>query len=137
MKKSTRKDASSKLSGLDAAAETALLWKLEDAWLADRLSGNSESTMSLLDDEYQGATSVGVPQTKADFVASIQSGSGGLARHVHSERTIKFHGGVAISTGTATLQFDAGEHTFRYLRVYGKIGGEWRLIASQSTPKLG
>jgi len=137
MKKSTRKDAASNLSGQDTAAETALLWKLEDAWMADRLSGNSESTMHLLDDEYQGATSAGVPQTKAGFVASIQSGSGGLARHVHSERTIKFHGGVATSTGTATLQFDGGEHTFRYLRVYSKIDGEWRLVASQSTPKFG
>jgi hypothetical protein len=135
-KKGARNNVSSNLSGLDQESETTFLLQLEDAWVADRLSGNSESTMQLVDIEYQGGNSTGVSQTRADFIKSAESAARALVRHAQSDRAIKFRGNIAISTGTVTLYFDAGEHTFLYLRVYDKADGGWRLIASQSTPKL-
>ena len=135
-KKSARNNVSSNPSGPDREAEKTLLLQLEDAWVADRLSGNSESTIQLVDDEYQGGNSAGVAQTKADFIKSAESAARALVRHDQADRAIGFRGNTAISTGTATLHFDTGEHTFRYLRVYDKTDGGWRLIASQSAPKL-
>ena len=135
-KKSARNNVSSNPSRLDQESETTLLLQLEDAWVADRLAGNSESTTQLVDIEYQGGNSAGVSQTRADFIKSADSAARALVRHAQSDRAIKFRGNIAISTGTATLYFDTGEHTYRYLRVYDKADGGWRLIASQSTPKL-
>ena len=118
----------------DRAAETALLSQLEDAWMAARLLGKSKVTEQIVDDEYQGATSRGVRQTKAEFIKSVESSAGVFAHCVHSDRVIQIRGDTAISTGTATLSSPKRRVSFRYLRVFSKTKGKWRLIASQSTP---
>lgn len=107
---------------------------IEDEWLAERIRGESESTQRLLDDDYQGSTSSGAPQTKADFVNAVNSARRDFENYLHTERNIKIHGDTAISTGVATLRASDRLHSFRYLRVFLRKHGEWRLIASQSTP---
>ena len=116
----------------DQELNSNLLSSMEDEWMAARLRGDTESTERLLDDSYQGATSDGQPQTKADFVRAVES-SRVFTDSGHTERKIRVHGNVAVSTGLATLRSPDRELSFRYLRVFRKRGGEWRLIASQST----
>lgn len=117
----------------DNASESALLLQMEDAWMAARIMGKSKIVEQLVDDAYRGATSRGLPQTKKEFVAAIDKSAGDFAQCVHSERAIDLRGDVAISTGVATLSSPKRRHSFRYLRVYAKTKGKWRLIASQST----
>jgi hypothetical protein len=118
----------------DRTAEIALLSQTEDAWMAARLLGKKKIVEQLVDDTYRGATTHGVAQTKKDLVDSVDSSSGSFNECVHSERAIDLVGNVAISTGVATLTSPKRRHTYRYLRVYSKSRGKWRLIASQSTP---
>jgi hypothetical protein len=110
-----------------------ILSRVEDEWLAARLRGETESTERLLDDAYQGATSDGLPQTKADFVRAIETSGTAATDSNQTERSIRVYGTVAVSSGVATLRSPDRANSFRYLRVFRKSGGEWRLIASQST----
>lgn len=118
----------------DPAADSALLSKREDEWMAARLLGNKNIVEQLVDDAYRGATSYGHPQTKQDLLDSVDSAPGSFTECVHSERAIDLVGSVAISTGVATLTSPRRRHAYRYIRVYAKTLGKWRLIASQSTP---
>ena len=114
--------------------EIALLSQTEDAWMTARLLGKSKIVDQLVDDAYRGATSHGLPQTKKEFMEAVESSAGAFTHCVHSERAIDVLGNVAISTGVATLTSPKRRHSFRYLRVFSKNKGKWKLIASQSTP---
>lgn len=118
----------------DKTSEIALLSQTEDAWMAARLLGKSKIVEQLVDDGYRGATSHGLPQTKAEFMQAVESSAGAFTQYVHSERAIDVLGNVAVSTGVATLTSPKRRHAFRYLRVFAKNRGKWKLIASQSTP---
>jgi ketosteroid isomerase-like protein len=130
----SRKHISDDPSAASLSSENALLWKLEDDWMNDRLLSDATSSDSLIDDEYQGSTSSGRAQTKAEFIKATLSHSGAFTGQTQSERAIKYWGDLAISTGKATLLGPGRAHAFRYLRVFLKKDGGWRLIASQSTP---
>jgi|SRR5215472_3476042 hypothetical protein len=110
-----------------------LLSSIEDQWLAARLRGETESTERLLDANYLGTTSDGVLQTKADFIQRIAQSRVSFTQGEHTERYIRFYGDIAVSVGVATLRAPDRSHSFRYLRVFQKNEGSWRLIASQST----
>jgi len=118
----------------DKSSEITLLSQTEDAWMAARLLGKSKIVEQLVDDGYRGSTSHGLPQTKKEFIQSVESSAGVFTHYVHSERAIDVVGNVAISTGVATLTSPKRRHSFRYLRVFAKNKGKWKLIASQSTP---
>ena len=114
--------------------EITLLSQTEDAWMTARLQGKAKIVDQLVDDAYRGATSHGLPQTKKEFLEAVVSSAGAFTQYVHSERTIDVLGNVAISTGVATLTSPRRRHSFRYLRVFSKHKGKWKVIASQSTP---
>ena len=118
----------------DRTAEAALLSQIEDSWMAARLLGRKNTVEELIDDTYRGATSRGIAQVKKDLVDSVESSAGAFTDCVHSERAIDLMGNVAVSTGVATLTSPNRRHSYRYLRVFAKSHGNWRLIASQSTP---
>jgi hypothetical protein len=118
----------------DRTAVAALLSQTEDSWMAARLLGKKNTVEELIDDAYRGATSRGVAQAKRDLVDSVESSKGAFTECIHSERAIDLVGNVAVSTGVATLTSPNRQHSYRYLRVYAKSLGKWRLIASQSTP---
>jgi Domain of unknown function (DUF4440) len=118
----------------DKKSDIALLSQTEDAWMAARLLGKSKIVENLIDDGYRGATSRGLPQTKKEFLQAMEASMGVFTHCVHSERAIDLVGNVAISTGVATLSSPTRRHAFRYLRVFAKNKGKWKLIASQSTP---
>ena len=118
----------------DKTSEISVLLQMEDAWMAARLMGKSKIVDQMIDDEYSGGTSGGLPQTKQGFMKSVESSVGAFTHYVHSGREIKLRGDMAISTGIATLTSPKRLHSFRYLRVFSKSRGKWRVIASQSTP---
>jgi|SRR5215469_2890327 len=115
------------------ANDEALLTALEDEWLASRLRGDLESTERLLDERYQGHTSDGLAQNKEDFLRSVQSSGSRYAESEQTDRTLRVLGDAAVSTGVVTLRSPEKFHSFRYLRVFSKNSGEWRLVASQAT----
>jgi hypothetical protein len=113
--------------------EITLLSKTEDNWLDARVRGETSFSGELLDDAYQGATSDGVLQTKADFIQSIGTWARDLTHGEHAGRSIRIHGDVALSSGIVNLSSVRRRHSFRYLRIFLRRRDGWRLIASQST----
>lgn len=113
--------------------DEALLTAHEDEWIASRLRGETEFAERLIDERYQGHTSDGVVQTKADFVRAIESPGTRYTEGEQTDRAIRVLGDAAVSTGVVKLRAGDKSHSFRYLRVYGKHDGEWRLMASQAT----
>jgi hypothetical protein len=113
--------------------DEALLTAMEDEWLVSRLRGETDVIERLIDERYQGHTSDGVVQTKADFVRVIQSPGTRYAEGEQTDRAIRVLGDAAVSTGVVNLRLPDKSHSFRYLRVFYKHNGEWRLIASQAT----
>jgi hypothetical protein len=132
VKRRTGKQGSEQIPAEDRELHRTLLWKIEDDWLTARLRGETESTERLLDETYQGGTSDGLAQTKADFVRSVKSSRAFYTDGSQTGRSIQLHGDTAVSTGLATLQTENQRYAFRYLRVFRRSEGEWRLIASQS-----
>jgi len=115
------------------ANDEALLTALEDEWLASRLRGETEITERIIDDRYQGHTSDGLVQTKADFLSAVQSSGSRYTESEQSERTVLVLGNAAVSTGVIKLRSAERSHAFRYLRVFNRNEGQWRIVASQAT----
>jgi len=69
----SRKQRREETSRDTTANDEALLTALEDEWLASRLRGDTDVTERLIDERYQGHTSDGLVQTKADFLSAVQS----------------------------------------------------------------
>jgi hypothetical protein len=106
---------------------------IEDEWLKSRVEGNPETSEQLIDDSYQGITSDGHLQTKAEFLKAISRSASSHSRAEQAERNIRIQDVLAISTGLASIHSETRSHSFRYLRVFRNADGRWRLIASQST----
>jgi hypothetical protein len=117
----------------DPKLSRANIKALEEEWMACRLKGDIAFSEQLIDDEYQGTTSHGLTQSKADFLQEIarSAESHSLARSMEYE--IRVYGEIAISSGLITMQGLERTHSFRYLRIFRNHGDNWRLIASQST----
>ena len=109
---------------------------IEDEWLKSRVEGNLEFSEQLIDDSYQGITSNGCLQTKAEFLEAISRSACSQSHAEHGQRNIQIQGVFAISTGLVSVYSSAHSHLFRYLRVFSNSGEGWRLIASQSTRVL-
>jgi hypothetical protein len=120
------------MGAADAQTAQDSLIKIEDNWMAERLRGDSDTTERLLADNFQGGTSDGLVQSKADFLQFIRDGRGIHESAQHMHRHIELRGQTAISTGVVALKSGNREHRFRYLRVFVNDDNVWRLIASQS-----
>jgi hypothetical protein len=129
----SRKQRREETSRDTTANDEALLTALEDEWLASRLRGDTDVTERLIDERYQGHTSDGLVQTKADFLSAVQSSGLRYTESEQNERTVRVLGDAAVSTGVIKLRSPERSHSFRYLRVFSKSEGQWRIVASQAT----
>lgn len=91
----------------------------------------------LLDGELTYTHTVGVEETKEEFIASLRSGT--LRYHAISsdEVAIRDLGDAAVLTGLVRLHASLGPQevriTARFTEVQALRGGQWRLVAWQST----
>jgi hypothetical protein len=127
------RQSSAKLQSESEGTSRALWLRIEDEWSAGRIRGETPSTEQLLDETFKGITSVGVPQSKADLVRSIASSGASFTEGDHTERDIRIHGGIAISTGLVTVRSSGPQHCFHHIFVFQGSNGEWPLIAAQAT----
>jgi ketosteroid isomerase-like protein len=118
---------------LSATQVAAQIHQIEDLWMADRIDGRTASTDAIVADDYEGTTSFGSTHNKSDFIKSIEHDVTGHGAHSLTDRKVRVSGDIAISTGISATSSSDRRHSYRFLRVFEKRAGEWRLIASQST----
>ena len=76
-------------------------------------------------------------ETKDEHVANLKGGKPHYRGIAPRERKARVHGDTGVVTGVSEMHVerDGKEQRFtvRYLAVYAKSGGAWRMIAWQST----
>lgn len=73
--------------------------------------------------------------TKASYMAALRSGKTKYESVDRQPSTVRVYGDVAVMTGEALvgLRGRAEKLALRYTLVYVKQGGQWRMVAWQST----
>jgi ketosteroid isomerase-like protein len=76
-------------------------------------------------------------ESKAEHLGNLRAGKPHYRGIVPRDRRARVHGDVGIVTGVSEMHVEnAGKEqrfTIRYLAVYTKAGGQWRMTAWQST----
>ena len=76
-------------------------------------------------------------ESKAEHIANLRAGKPHYRGIAPRERSARVHGGIGIVNGMSEMHVEnAGKEqrfTVRYLAVYAKSGGAWRMVAWQST----
>jgi len=76
-------------------------------------------------------------ETKAEHVANLRGGKPHYRGIAPRDRAVRVHGDVGIVNGTSEMHVERdgkdNRFTVRYLAVYKNSGGNWRMIAWQST----
>lgn len=92
---------------------------------------------SILADDLTYTHSSGLTQSKGEFVETLRSGKLRYLSIELANETVRAYGTSAVGTGRVTLKVNSEGKlmTFdvRFLDVFSKIGGKWRLVAWQST----
>lgn len=92
---------------------------------------------AVLADDLTYVHSTARQETKAEHVANLRAGKPHYRGIAPRDRKVRVLGEVGIVNGTSEMHVEnAGkEQTFtvRYLAIYAKSGGQWRMTAWQST----
>jgi ketosteroid isomerase-like protein len=114
--------------------------QLESEWRKAQLSNDWATMDKLLDDEYTGISTTGQIQTKEQAIAARKAHTLVLTKLDFSD--VKVHvqpgGNAAVVTSRAdVVGTNGGENIsgrYRYMRVYEKKLGQWRIVNFIATP---
>ena len=104
---------------------------------AAMVRGDVEELKTLLADELTYTHTSGQVETKAEFLATLESG---VLRYVSiepEEVQIRVYGEAAVVTGRSNMRVRVRDRglafPIRFVEVYTKRGGRWQLVTWQST----
>jgi ketosteroid isomerase-like protein len=124
-------------AGPDAAEATIL--ELDKSWYEIRIARDVAAIDSLLADEFTTTTSYGRLVTKAELIERYRSRehSFRIRSYKTEEVKVKLYADVAVVTGRASVDWEAPDGRIaspsRFIRVYARADGRWRLAAQQQT----
>jgi ketosteroid isomerase-like protein len=111
---------------------------LEAARYQAMIAGDIEALARLLSDRLTYTHSTALTENKAEYLASVAKGVFRYRDIKVSEREIREAAGAALVTGRITIDIliDSQPKLLqsRFLNVWVEEGGDWRMIAWQSTP---
>jgi ketosteroid isomerase-like protein len=123
---------SAKPSGVEAD-----VLALEAKRVQAMLSADLATLESILAEDLSYSHSSGKVETKAEFIESVRSGRLKYRSFERSDVKVRIYGDAAVVTGRADVKVQSsGEELalpIRYLDVYVKTRGTWRMVAWQST----
>ena len=113
------------------------LSSLEDRRCAALIQGDVARLAELLSDDLLWTHSSARQDTKSSFLAALGEGSTRYLEIQRSEEKIRVRGDLAVFTGVADMRaiVNAEEKVLRnrYLNVWTREDGRWRMLAWQST----
>jgi ketosteroid isomerase-like protein len=111
---------------------------LEDARYRAMIAGDLEGLARSLSDRLTYTHSNAHVESKAEYIASVGKGVFKYRDIKIAERQIRAAGGAVLVTGRITIDIllDGQPKMLqsRFLNVWVEEGGDWRMIAWQSTP---
>lgn len=99
--------------------------------------GDFPTLEAVLADDLIYVHSTARQESKAEHVANLRAGKPHYRGIAPRDRKARLYGDIGIVNGTSEMQVEnAGKEqkfTVRYLAIYAKSGGQWRMTAWQST----
>jgi uncharacterized protein (TIGR02246 family) len=115
---------------------------VEDERMQAFKSSDAATLNRIFDDDFTFTNVNGEVHTKAELIGDVTSGKLKYTALKHSEIRVRVYDNTAILTGrSASVYIDGGKEggrtPRRYMNIYIKKNGQWRLVARQETPVLG
>ncbi len=113
-------------------AEQAVL-KLEQQWTDALVKADLAALDRIYHEDLVYTHSSGVVDTKATYIDSIKTGKTKYESFDRSEVRVRFHGDAALVTCRSVIKVNGNTLTVRYIHVYVKQKGAWKMVAHQAT----
>ena len=113
--------------------------KVEDERMQAFEKADAATLDRIFDDEFTFTNVNGEVHTKAELIADVRSGNLKYTSLNHSEIRVRVYENTAILTGRSSSVYiadgkEGGRVPRRYMNIYFKKNGQWRLVARQETP---
>ena len=114
------------------AAEQAIL-KLEQQWVDALVKADTVALEKLYTDDLIYTHSSGTVDTKASYIDSLKTGKAKYESVERDDIKVRFYGDTAIVTCRSVIKVNNNTIPARYIHVYVKQKGAWRMAAHQTT----
>jgi ketosteroid isomerase-like protein len=108
----------------------------ENAWLTGITKNDFRKLETVLADDLVYLHSTGVMDSKASYVASLQSGKQKYSSGKINDMKVRVYGTTAVINGDANFEFvtdgKPGKAHLKYTHVFVKGGKGWQLVSHQS-----
>lgn len=113
---------------------------LEKQWNDARAHADIATLEKMLDDGWTVTHANGTTDSKAKYLADLQSGARKFSGDVtESDVTIRFYGDTAVVAGSSessvTLNGQRQGGSLHFTRVYVKRNGAWKMVVSHATTR--
>jgi uncharacterized protein (TIGR02246 family) len=126
------------LAAQQKADPSATLKALEEKWNSAQVKGDLAAMESLLADTFVYTTIDGALRNKAEMIAEIKSGKLKIQSAKVDDMKVTVYGDAAVITGRwqgkGIEEGKPFDETERWTDTWVRIKGQWRCVASQSTP---
>ncbi|MGH9844164.1 MAG: nuclear transport factor 2 family protein [Blastocatellia bacterium] len=114
------------------AGEQAIL-KLEQQWVDALVKADAAALEKIYADDLIYTHSSGTVDTKASYIDSLKTGKAKYESIERDDVKVRFYGDTAIVTCRSVIKVNKNTIPARYIHVYVKQKGAWRMAAHQTT----
>ena len=118
-------------------ADAEAVRQAEHAWAQAAIKSDAAALDKILGDDLTHTHGGGRTESKAQFLEAIRSGAQKYEAIDYGEINVRIYGSTAIVTSEPNIRtVNSGQPSSshsRFLHVFVKQGGTWRLVAHQST----
>ncbi len=121
-----------------AVNDEATLKAIEEKWEEASVKADVATIGAILADTFVSTSADGHMQTKAEMLAALKSGEVKFEKSDVDELKVQVYGNAAVLmgrwTGKVIEKGEASESTERFTDTFVKQNGQWRCVASHSSP---
>jgi uncharacterized protein (TIGR02246 family) len=119
-------------NGAGGQAQQAVL-KLEQQWVDALVKADAAALNTIYADDLVYTHSSSVVDTKASYIESLTSGKTKYQSLERDEIKVRVYGDTAIVNSRAKIKVNNNDINVRYIHVYVKQKGGWKMAAHQAT----
>lgn len=125
------------LAQTQPTSDTQTLTQLEATWNNAHLKGDSATLDNLWADDMEVVVPNMQPMTKAQSLAFARSGRMHFQKYETSDIKVRVYGDAAVITGrlqrTRTINDKQVDDDWRFVKVYVRQAGNWRVVLFQAS----
>ena len=111
----------------DAKLEAELI-KMDKAWTAAELKGDTKAAGMYVADDFWGTNTDGTTNDKTQYLAALKASTD---TDVADDFNVRFFGDTAIMTHRGTVKGER-DYQYRSTHIWMKRGGRWQIVAHHS-----